>query len=86
MYFLEVVFGQIQACHNTDPLQWAIIIALTGGILVGSGIGDTGIAYVAGTLITMLIPLMAKTQEPLLFPETQWGYLLATDHYFVCLT
>lgn len=53
MNFPIILF--IQACHSPNPLEWTIIIAIIGAILVGSGIAATGIASIASTVITMLI-------------------------------
>ncbi len=45
----------IQVCHSPNPLEWTIIIAIVGAVLVGSGIAATGIVSIASTVITMLI-------------------------------
>lgn len=45
----------IQACHNPNPLEWTIVIAMVGVILAGSGIAATGIFSISSTVITMLI-------------------------------
>ncbi|MCM0592028.1 MAG: hypothetical protein KA716_18225 [Gloeotrichia echinulata DEX184] len=55
MHIFQVLFGQIPACHNPDPIQWPIIISAIGGILVFSGVGATVIASVASTVVTMLV-------------------------------
>ena len=36
MNFPIILF--IQACHSPNPLEWTIIIATIGAILVGSGV------------------------------------------------
>lgn len=53
MNFPIILF--IQVFHSPNPLEWTIIIATIGAILVGSGIAATGIVSTASIVITMLI-------------------------------
>lgn len=55
IHFIPVLIGQVQMCHSPNPLEWTIIIATVGGILVLSGVGAAGIASVAGMLVPMLV-------------------------------
>jgi len=42
-------------CHNPNPLQFLLIVALVGGCVVFSGAGAVAIASIATTMIGLII-------------------------------
>ena len=42
-------------CHNPNPLEWALIIALVGGCAVFSGAGVVATVSIATTIVTLII-------------------------------
>ncbi len=42
-------------CHNPNPLEWAIIIALVGGCAVFSGAGVVATVSIATTVVSLIM-------------------------------